>query len=257
MKKVKYISIAASLILGLSATIVSCTKDVAPATPATPPAPVSLSMSEEFTDVSKLAEKGWVIKNNSEPIGPAAWRQGVFTNSYNNKTGIVMGFPAYSSEVSPYDFISVDATAVNSVGTVSCWLISPVLQVKNGDNISFWTRAQDDSTWPNYAKDRMQVRLNTVDASDNVGNSSVDTGSFRQTVLEINPTNLANDPGGNASGLPGYLRTWHKRTITVTGFSATRKATRIGLRYFMPMGGINGTNPNSIVGVDQFVFTSN
>ncbi len=257
MRKIKNISLAASLIIGLSASIFSCTKDVAPATPATTPAAEVLSMSEEFTDVSKLSEKGWVIKNNSEPIGPSAWRQGVFTNSYNNKTGIVMGFPAYSSEVSPYDFISVDATAVNSAGTVSCWLVSPVVKVKNGDQISFWTRAQDDSSWPNYAKDRMQVRLNTVDATADMGNTSLDTGKFTQTVLEINPTNLTNDPGGNPTPVAGYLRTWHKRTITVANFSTTAKATRIGLRYFMPSGGINGTNPNSIVGIDQFVFTSN
>ena len=257
MKKVKYITIAASLIIGLSATTISCTKDVAPVEAATEAPAESLSMSEEFTDVSKLAEKGWVIKNNSEPIGPSAWRQGVFTNSYNNKTGIVMGFPAYSAEVSPYDFISCDATAVNSAGNVNCWLVSPVLKVKNGDQISFWTRAQDDSSWPNYAIDRMQVRLNTVDASADMGNTSIDTGKFMLKVLEINPNNDTNDPGGSASGLPGYLRTWHKRTITVAGFSATAKSTRVGFRYYMPMGGINGTNPNSIIGVDQFVFTSN
>jgi hypothetical protein len=257
MKKIKYISIAACLLLSVSATVVSCTKDVAPETPATVTPAASLSMSEEFTDVSKLAEKGWIIKNNSEPIGPSGWRQGVFTNSYNSKTGLVIGFPAYSADVSPYDFISADVTAVNNSGTVSCWLVTPELKVKNGDVLSFWTRATDDSQWPNYAKDRMQVRLNTVDASADMGNSAIDTGKFRLNVLEINPNNLTNDPGGNTNGLPGYLRTWHKRTVTIAGFSNTSKATRFGFRYFMPLGGINGTNPGSVIGIDQFVFTSN
>jgi hypothetical protein len=255
MKKVKFLLKNITLVLVGAIAFSSCTKDTAPAeTPAAAETP-SLSMSEEFTDVSKLADKGWVIQNNSFPIGPSSWRQGLFTNSYNSKTGIVIGFPAYSAEVSPYDFISADATAVNGSGTVSSWLMTPTMQVKDGDVLSFWTRSTDDSQWPNYAKDRMQVRMNTVDGTADCGTAAADTGKFRKLVLDINPNLYTNDPGGSG-GNTGYQRTWHQRAIVVSGFSPTPKATRFGFRYFMINGGINGANPNGVIGIDKLQFTS-
>jgi hypothetical protein len=238
-------------------TLVSCKKDVAPEMAPVVEASKPISFTEEFTDVSKLAAAGWVIKNNSNPQGSTAWRQGLYENNYNSKTGLTVGFPAFSSETSPYDFISVDATAVNSKGEINCWLITPTIMVKNGDSIQFMTRAMDDIIWPNYAVDRMQVRANFNDGSADCGTTSNDFGKFTRLIFDINPTYLTNDPGGNSSGLPGFPRTWARGRWVVTGLPGTTAIpARFGFRYMALNGGINGTTASSVVGVDQFIFGS-
>ncbi len=250
MKKINTILFAAIGLVSITLVIASCTKDKAP-TPAAKPAPVTtFSFAEEFDNVGDLAAKGWEIKNFSQPQGANAWGQGRYENNLGgNKAGKVIGMPAYSATNSPYDFISVDATAVNNAGIVNCWLLTPQTTVKNGDILSFWTRAMSDSDWNNFAKDRMQVRINTIDGSIDCGsNDSANVGKFTRVLLDINPTLANNDPGG-------YPQTWVKRTITLTGITGTPKA-RFGFRYFNPNGGLSGANASSLIGIDQLIFTS-
>ena len=48
----------------------------------------------------------------------------------------------------------------------------PKLPMKNGDQVTFYTRALDDSQYPVYTKDRMQVYANFTDGTTNVGVAS-------------------------------------------------------------------------------------
>src|SRR5215210_4536739 len=133
--------------------VVSCNKEEAPVprvvTPVFPPAPPA-SFVEEFDSAGTLSGKGWVFKNNSNPIGTAGWRQGRYESAAQVQYKFLapvpfLGFPAYSAKVTPNDFISCDASAVNNdpataAGDISAWLISPQVPLKNGDQVIFYTR---------------------------------------------------------------------------------------------------------------------
>jgi hypothetical protein len=165
-----------------------------------------------------------------------------------SKAGLVIGMPAYSAHNDPHDFVSVDATCVNSAGEVNCWLITPQTTVKNGDVITFYSKAMNDQDWGNYAQDRMQLRANFVDGSTDCGTGSNDFGKFTTILADINPTLANNDPGG-------YPQVWTKYTITISGLTSPKLA-RFGFRYLAPNGGLGGLNPSSLVGVDEFNFVS-
>ncbi|MEP7144359.1 MAG: choice-of-anchor J domain-containing protein [Ferruginibacter sp.] len=217
--------------------IIACKKDTAVT------APVNYSFSEEFDTVSNSISKGWVIANNSKPIGTAAWKQGVFY--FENKVGTGDGFSAVNASYSGNDFImtSVDC----GFGTANCsnWLISPEMTVKTGDSISFYTRTYKS---PASNADRLQVRLNTVNSSPDVGVDSNSTGGFSTVLLDINPGFLLT----GANSFPGI---WTKYTITIIDMPEAKK-TRIAFRYYVPSGGPTGKNGLG-VGIDKFQFTSN
>lgn len=229
--------------------ITSCEKDFKNTTPEPRPAPPVLSWSENFSDVGSLGAKGWVITNRSDKPGPEAWRQGRFesTNKFTGGFDYMVGFPAYRAEKSPHDFISCDMYAGALVANMSVWLITPVTTIKNGDVFEFYTRAHLDDgsyTWGKDGNDRMQVRANFSNTSDNVGTDWQSVGNFTTLLRDINP-NLT---------LLGYPQTWTRFTITVAGVTGTIKG-RFAFRYFAPTAGPDGNN-GSLVGVDEVSFTS-
>ncbi|MEO5893883.1 MAG: choice-of-anchor J domain-containing protein [Ferruginibacter sp.] len=205
--------------------------------------PVDYSFAEEFDTVSNSIARGWVVANNSKPIGTAAWKQGIFY--YDNKKGTGDGFGALNASYSGTDFImtSIDC----GFGTANCsnWLVSPEMTVKNGDAVSFYTRTYED---PAIAADRLQVRLNTVNSSADVGVDSNSIGNFSKILLDINP-------GFLLTGTNAYPGNWTKFTITISDMPEAKK-TRIGFRYYVPDGGPTGQNGLG-VGIDKFQFTSN
>ena len=250
--------------------IASCKKETAPAqrnlTPVFPPV-TSASFVEEFDSVSNLTSKGWVFRNNSNPIGQAGWREG----RYEAATGIqykfvapvpFVGFPAYSASKSPNDFISCDVSAANDASgnaNISAWLISPRLPMKNGDQIIFYTRAVADQDYSVYTRDRMQVRANYTDGSVNVGGTHTSTGSFNVTLLDINSAYINNDPAGNTPAAPGYPQAWTKYTITLSNVpggavTAGRFAFRCLSTNAGLFGGTSGNNYPTVVGLDSLAF---
>jgi hypothetical protein len=187
-----------------------------------PSIPVGSSFTEEFDSVYNLETKGWVIKNSSS----GGWVQG---NYGCDKSGVCHGFPALSYTVSPDEYVYAFSTAPQ----ISSWLITPVISIKNGDEISFYTRTDSGSH-----ADRMQVLMNKSSSAD-VGTSGNSVGSFTTTLFDIN------------DGLTGYPETWTKYVFTFSGISG-KLNTRIGFRYVMP----NSFGGKGI-GVDLFKFKSN
>lgn len=252
MKNKLHYLIGAAAFACTSFFLISCEKEyVAPAASLATPAPASASFVEQFNNVGDLSGKGWVFKNNSSPIGQSGWRQGRYESAPSAKfPGPFIGFPAYDASTSPNDFVSCDASAVNYVGEISAWLISPALPMKNGDQIVFYTRAVDDRTFPVYVKDRMQVRANFTSNSTDVGSGSTSVGSFGTVLLDINPTYANNDPAG-------YPLDWRRYTVTVAGLSAPVANGRFAFRYMGTNAGVNGPNYAGVVGVDSLAFIRN
>lgn len=83
------------------------------------------TLSEGFDDISAMP--GWVSQNHSVPSG-AGWFQG--------NSGI---FGAHSGPSDSYIGASYLASSLES-GTVDLWLMSPVLMIGAGSQLSFWMR---------------------------------------------------------------------------------------------------------------------
>lgn len=228
---------------------VSCTKDKM-AQPST-----DFSFSESFDTVSVAVAKGWVIANNSKPIGTIPWTQGFFyVSMYHGftpgKTGgpynypSAGGFGGNNPSFSGADFIMTTAECGSGRAYCSNWLISPEVTIKNGDQVSFYTRTYQN---PATGADRLEVRINEADASANVGKDSTSVGGFTNLILDINPNYLLD---GDDS-FPGE---WTQYTATVTGMPVPKKS-RIAFRYHVENSGPLGDNGVG-VGIDQFEFTS-
>jgi len=162
----------------------------------------------------------------------------------------IIGFPAYSATSSPNDFISCDASSVNLEGNISSWLITPKLNIKNGDKIIFWARSLDDLQYSVYTMDRMQVLMDTTGSTPNIGNTATSLGTFSKLLLDINPGYVENDHGG-------FPIKWTYYSITVSGLGVLRTDARIAFRYVGTDAGVNGPNYASVVGIDSLAFVSN
>jgi hypothetical protein len=232
--------------------IVSCTKDTLKSKPPiSPPVDTNSSFVEEFNDVSGLPSKGWIFKNNSDPVGSHGWRQGLYEATPSSKFPVpVIGFPAYSASSSPNDFISCDASSVNLEGNISSWLISPQLRIKNGDQISFWARALDDLQYFVFTTDRMQVLMDTTGGIPDVGNTATSVGTFSNLLLDINDMYIENDNGGFPTG-------WTQYTITIGGLGSPKTNARFAFRYLGTDAGVNGPVYASVIGIDSLAFVSN
>ena len=224
---------SAGVAIAFSALLYGCEKDFVPAEQ-----PVSKSFVEEFDTTTNLFNKGWAFVNNSKPQGAATWQQGVYASG---KLGID-GFPAFSYHSSGDEYIFAGYASGNGLATLSSWMITPEIEMKNGDKFSFYTRTYTGSTFP----DRLQVRINLTDNSADVGNTENSVGKFTTLLTDINP-NLQ-------TGANGYPQTWKKYEFTISGLPAPVKR-RIGFRYYVTGGGPSGANSNAI-GIDKFSFES-
>lgn len=246
--KLKIFSALATISV-ITLCMTSCEKDFTNDEAPVPPTPPSASWTESFTDFQGLGNRGWVIVNNTDKPGPEAWRRGRFESTNKATFGLdyVVGFPAYKSDRSAHDFISVDMYAGAQVANMSVWLISPITKMKNGDVLEFYTRSRvDDGTFTFFkdGNDRLQVRGNFTNTSADVGSNWTTVGSFTQLLLDIN-AGLA---------VQAYPQTWTKFTYTVAGVTGTING-RFAFRYFIPSGGPDGNNAG-LIGVDEVSFTS-
>ena len=176
-------------------------------------------LSENFNDISTLAGSGWVLINNSSPLGTTDWFQGL--------PGV---FPAQSGAVDYYiaaNFLNADAG-----GNISNWLISPQMVLNNGDTISFYTRSNG------LFEDRLEVRLSAGGAS--AGGTAASVGDFTTLLTTVNPL---------LSG--SYPSDWTLVTVTVSGLGGPA-VSRVALRYALEDSNVNG----DYIGVDTFLAES-
>jgi hypothetical protein len=191
------------------------------------------TFKEEFTDVDNLGIKGWRIVDLSSPTDIARWRQG---QSGVDKYSQQYGFPAFSYKNEEDEYAFVGFQTYTSGYSISSWLISPAYEVKNGDKISFYTRAAKGNDFA----DRLHVRLNEVDNTLDIGATPTSVGKFTRVLKDINE-NLS---------INGYPQTWSRYEITISGFSDSPKQTRFAFRYYP-----DGSKSNAI-GIDVFEFTT-
>ena len=183
-------------------------------------------LSEGFNTVVPLPA-GWFAQNNSTPVGTTGWFQG--------NTAV---FPSQSGPADSY--IGANFNNVTGNNTISNWLLTPALGLKNGDFITFWSRTITAPAFP----DRLEVRLSTNGASTNVGATNTSVGDFTTLLLTINPTLTTT----------GYPSVWTQYTATVSGLAAPVTG-RFAFRYFVTNGGPAGAN-SDYIGIDNVTVTA-
>ncbi len=212
------------------------------------------SFTEEFDTVSRAVGRGWVIANNSKPIGTMSWMQGYFYVSLYHGTGkfgqtinypAIGGFGANNPSFSGTDFILTTAECGSGRAILSNWLISPGTMMKDGDEISFYTRTFSN---PAVAADRLEVRVNADDGKASVGIDSNSVGGFSKILMQVNADLLLEGDGS-------YPGSWTKYTVKISGLPVPKK-TRVAFRYYVTNSGPLGDNGLG-VGIDKFTFTSN
>jgi hypothetical protein len=192
---------------------------------------------EGFDNVEELFNHDWIKINRSNPLGEDTWGQG----------GYVGQTPA-SGEAGSYVHNSFMATTDAGVGVISDWLITPPVELMNGDIIGLQALSFVSSVYP----DRVEVRISMNGGSD-VGSDENSVGDFSTLVFSINPDltttgfpSLLDDEGN-------LLDSWTPFAGVVTGLSGATSC-RIAVRYWVTDAGGAGNNSSSI-GIDDLSAT--
>ncbi len=174
---------------------------------------------------------GWQKINMSNPEGAGNWLIPTTTSS---------AFPTGGNTGGATSFVLVNYTSTTGAGEISNWLISPTINVQNGDVVTFYTRKGGSGTGTIYP-DNLQLTMSaTGDASVLPSIDETDLGDFTTLAVEINP-NLDDS---------SYPFTWTQYSYTVSGLSGIT-AVKFGFRYFVTNGGPSGDN-SDIIAVDDF-----
>ena len=126
--------------------------------------------------------------------------------------------------------------------TISNWLFSPVINVQNGDVVTFYTRIgkYSPTNTASYA-DNLQFRMSTNGAATAAPTSGATTvGDYTNLLVEVNP-NL---------NLTSYPASWTQYSYTVTGLTGPTDC-KFAFRYYVTNAGANATN-GDIIGIDTF-----
>ena len=185
------------------------------------------SLNEGFNNISALSAGGWVLANQSAPLGTTGWFQGSAAEVFAAHDG------------APASYIAANYQNTGPTGTISNWLLTPHLQFGVGATLTFWTRKPRGAT--DYP-DRLEVRLSSAGASIDTGSGATGVGDFSTLALSINPT-LA---------VGGYPYVWTQYTVSGLPINGTG---RLAFRYHVTGAGTNGAN-SDYIGLDRVVYTT-
>lgn len=182
---------------------------------------------QRFADVSNLP--GWIISNQSNPIGETNWFQG---------SGTIDVITAQEGELNSFIAANYRNTsgAAETNSTICNYLIMP--ELGNLESVSFHTRSRIAANKFNIYPDRLFVMYSPTGGT-NTGNCTDDFGDFTETLLVINP-NLTKEPTA-PEGYP--LLAWEQFNVDVNGDG------RVAFVYYVEDAGFFGTNSNYI-GID-------
>ena len=184
----------------------------------------------------------WTTSNQSSPVTTSVWTKANYATPLTNPlfgSGNTTTVPEGQAG-GANSFALVNYTSTSGAGTISNWLFTNAIDVKDGDIVSFYSRKGTDGTidYP----DRLELRYALAAGAvlPTTGASAV--GSFTNLGVSVNP-NLV-------SGFV-YPKTWTKYSFTVTGVGANPVPVRFAFRYYVTDGGPSGSN-SDLIGIDTF-----
>jgi hypothetical protein len=176
-------------------------------------APIQL-VNEGFDDVSTLAGSGWVMINNSSPLGTTGWFQG--------NPGI---FPSHSGLPDSYIAANFNNTDPSG-GDISNWLLTPEVSINGGDVLRFWVNAENA-----FGADSLQMYYSIGGPSTDVGTTASSTGIF-QLALSVY--------------WAGTNFPWNELTVTVPSVVPAGSTGRYAFRYH-----VSAADVADYVGIDD------
>jgi hypothetical protein len=194
-----------------------------------------------FTSLTYLEPE---LELDRTPGGGFTWEE-IFNESLAPNTGKTWLAADYNA-VGPQTDSNLDGVidADELAGTIDAWLVSPLLPMQNGAEISFFTKAwtQTEATrGANYLPpaENLEVRFSTVEDGEFNFNG--------KKLLAINPSQVPTEQGG-------YPTTWTQYKTKISGLDQATQG-RILLRYFVTDAGPGRTNGN-LIGLDTFSYNS-
>lgn len=184
----------------------------------------------------------WTTSNQSTPVTTTLWTKATYTAPLANPlfgSGNITTVPE-GHQGGSNSFALVNYTSTSGAGTISNWLFTNAIDVKNGDIVSFYTRKGTDGT-TDYP-DRLELRYALASGATLPSTGASDVGSFTNLGVSVNP-NLVD-------GFV-YPKIWTKYSFTVTGVGNTPVPVRFAFRYYVADGGPDGNN-SDLIGIDTF-----
>jgi hypothetical protein len=179
---------------------------------------------------------GWEETNLSNPVGGSVWTIPAAAPTTTFAGG------GQAGGATSFALVNFNSIAAASAGTISNWLISPSIDVQNGDIVTFYTRlgrnvaAGGEASFP----DNLELRMSSDGANTIPSTDENDLGSFTNLLVEVNPS----------LDTTSYPLTWTVKTATVSGLAGIT-TVRFAFRYYVLDGGPNGAN-SDIIGIDTF-----
>jgi hypothetical protein len=96
------------------------------------PASAGILLSQGFDDITTLASSGWVLTNESSPLGETNWFQGN-SDVFGSQSGAANSY------------ISANFNNTTTGGDISNWLITPIFSTETAGVINFWIQGAADA----------------------------------------------------------------------------------------------------------------
>ena len=191
---------------------------------------------------ASMLSAGWVTTNQSAPLTTATWNVSNYTIPLAGPlfgSGDVNTLPVGQAGGNN-SFAVVNFNSTTGAGIISNWLITPNINVQNGDIVTFYSRKGTDGT-TDYP-DRLELRMSTATTTVVPSGGSADVGSFTTVGVTVNPSLVAGFV---------YPKTWTQYAYTVAGLP-TPTPVKFAFRYFVTNGGPSGAN-SDLIGIDTFL----
>ena len=128
---------------------------------------------------------GWEVTNQSSPVytGAPTWSIPATAPTTTFAGG---GQAGGGTSFALINYTSTGTSSTAGTGTISNWLISPAVDVQNGDVVSFYTRIGRNAA-ALYA-DRLQLRMSTAGAFTSLpSGGATGLGDFTNLLVDVNP----------------------------------------------------------------------
>lgn len=193
------------------------------------------SLEQGFDDLDQAGSQGWLVAQRSNPEGSAGW--------FSGNPDV---FEAFAG--SPDSYVGANFNATGDTGTISLWLLSPLLEFRGDSKLVFYTRTTELALFP----DRLEVRACSVGACNSVPLSETAVGNFTISLGTINP-NLESGP--DPSGANGYPGNWARFEYDAADGLPQSGQGRIAFRYYVPDAGATAVN-SDYIGIDSVTITA-
>jgi len=203
---------------------------------------LSLILTFGFTQAQNLVTENfdvfpaaWTKLNVSAPVGANLWGAGTAAQLtyFNGGAGAYNGTAATS-----YAYVNFNSTT--GTGVISNWLITPPINLINGDVVSFYA-IKGLSGGTTVYPDALQMRISTNGAASAAPVGATGLGDYTNLAVDINPGLTTTD----------FPTVWTQYTYTVTGLPV-ETSCRVAFRYTVPTSAGPLGNNSDQIGIDQY-----